>query len=194
MRIIGIHGKAESGKDTLGRSFMRAIRPQYKSARIAFADALKSTAMTMFNLTHEQAYEQKDYVHPVYGMTVRDLLQKLGTEFARDMIDTDFWVKRAEMAIKEFEAEVTQNDPKRVCFVVMPDVRFNNEARFIRRYGGHIVEVLRDGPSTLTDIEKQHKSEQGINREYIDFVVNNNRSIQALESQAVEILSETGWL
>jgi len=65
--------------------------------------------------------------------TVRDVLQKLGTEVGRQ-IDEDMWIKCAAVQIERTDAPV-----------VISDVRFPNEAEAIRDWGGDVWGILRPG-------------------------------------------------
>jgi dephospho-CoA kinase len=52
MKLIGITGKARSGKDTIARH----LWAQHAFTRIAFADPLKLAAQSIFGLTHDQTW------------------------------------------------------------------------------------------------------------------------------------------
>ena len=107
--IIGISGKAESGKDTAANmlkilygnpniSYEDYNNKNYNKFAdievIHFADILKETAMTMCVLSEEDVCTQHGKKRKIewLGITVRELLQKLGT-CIRQNIDEDFWVK-----------------------------------------------------------------------------------------------------
>jgi len=65
--------------------------------------------------------------------TPREVLQVVGTDIFRDLIDSEYWVKVARSSIPK--------DSK----VVFDDVRFNNEANMIKNLGGSIIRIKRLG-------------------------------------------------
>jgi len=66
---------------------------------------------------------------------------------------------------------------------IIPDVRYNNEAKAIKDRGGIIIKVERDVGITDT-----HASEKGISDEYIDIVIDNNGSMEDLVEEVKTIL------
>ena len=52
MKLIGLTGKARSGKDTVANYLFN----QHGYTRIAFADPVKLAAQQVFGLTHEQTW------------------------------------------------------------------------------------------------------------------------------------------
>ncbi len=129
--IIGFGNKARQGKDTAANAIVehydhwvsyKTMHPgvveqeqRVKAVRIGFADAL-----------YEVARQE-------YGMTTKDapLLQKIGAE-RRDMCGVNYWVDRVAMKIK----------PKH-DIVVIPDVRYKNEAVWVKDIGGYLVNITR---------------------------------------------------
>jgi hypothetical protein len=116
--IIGISGKAQSGKDTLCQYLRMAFAQKgIRSQRIAFADELKRViGQDLFDLSHNQMYtsEGKTIVDPRYDLTPRYILQHAGT-LLRQVYD-DIWV---ELALRQ-----TKNND---WVYIIPDVRFENE-------------------------------------------------------------------
>jgi hypothetical protein len=83
--------------------------------------------------------------------------------------DENFWIHKAQNSMK--------GGP---C--VFTDVRFANEADFIRESGGIIVRVLREG----LDVG-EHESESGQLRIHSDQSIINDGTIEHLHSQLLEI-------
>lgn len=174
--LIGLHGKARSGKDTFARSLM-GFQP---FVRMAFADPLKTAVSGLFNIPQQRAFsDDKDQLLEYWGLTLRDVLQRFGTEAMRDNFGADFWINR-------WESEY--HDLKKNFSVVITDVRFPNEASRIRSLGGVIVHIRRDGAG-LEGSAGSHISEQVLPFERDDFVINNNGSLDDLVNQAAELLS-----
>ena len=167
--LIGITGKAGSGKDTLGT----VIKADFRSIEHhSFAGPLKRMICEMLECTREQL-EDRDLKENSLGFikqSPRELMLSLGTEWGRDTVDHDLWVKIQKrnwhelMAINEAEG----GDP---CGHFYTDVRFDNEAEWIREEGGVIIEVRRMGNSLQPDSAKEHRSEAGINPGLVDAIV-----------------------
>ena len=136
MRLIGITGKARSGKDAIAKFAWS----QYGFTRIAFADAVKLSAQAKFGLTAAQTWddELKEVVIPHWNMTPRQMFQMEGTEAGRNVFGGDLWIKRFMLSY---------NLLKDTDDIIVPDVRFDNEAEALRSLGGIIIEVRRgQGP------------------------------------------------
>jgi dephospho-CoA kinase len=90
MKLIGVTGFARSGKDTVGQILVR----EHNYVRFAFADPIKKMIADMLEMPLHKLEELKDQqlVH-LDGLTPRYLMQTLGTEWGRDMIHKDLWVR-----------------------------------------------------------------------------------------------------
>ena len=119
--LVGICGKAGSGKDTVGDYLI----DHYGFKKIALADPIKRLVKDIFALDDHTVYdrvarEQKLERWPSW--TVRSLLQFIGTELFREQIDDAIWVKSLWYKISD------DNDNN----YVVSDVRFPNELQFFR--------------------------------------------------------------
>ena len=173
MKVIGICGKARSGKDTIAKY----LWANYAFTRIAFADPVKLSAQRMFGLTNDQTWsdELKEVVIPYWGMSPRTMFQKVGTEAGRDIFGYDLWIKRLQL---------TYNLLKDTDDIVIPDVRFDNEAAAIREMGGVIVEVVRG--AGLSGETAGHRSEAGLSLPP-EHVIDNSGTLDDLKV-AVDLL------
>jgi hypothetical protein len=138
--LIGISGKAQSGKDTLGKY----LCDEYRCLHYYFAKPLKEGAKVMFNLTDGQIANKEVPIEP-WGISPRKIYQLLGTEVGRG-IDPAIWIKNAEMFIKSVPGRT----------VVITDVRFDNEATFIRNRGGVVINIVREQQDI---IENRHSNQ-----------------------------------
>ncbi|MDB4312088.1 deoxynucleotide monophosphate kinase [bacterium] len=146
--VIGVTGLARAGKDTVAGhlrcSWTGAIHP----SSFAFADPIRAMLSVGLGISDWFLDEGKDEVHPLYGVTVRHMMQTLGTEWGRGVICDDVWLKAMD---------------NRVCAaggpVIITDVRFENEAQFVRERGV-LVHVQR--PGTVLAEGADHVSEAGI--------------------------------
>lgn len=132
--VIGLSGKAKSGKNStvhLTRAKLDDYRdPPVLVRSVSFADPLKEMARAM-------AFE--------VGLTAEDIDNKtpLGRKFLQDLgmgkrkEDPLYWVKKAAVKIERIA-----RDP-RVKVIFVPDVRFLNEAEFIRSRGWELWRVSR---------------------------------------------------
>lgn len=172
IRLVGLVGKAGSGKDTLADQMATD-----GWEKVAFADALKHMCMDYLGLSHDDAYTQegKMRMNADWGMTNRAILQKVGTEAMRDGFDKDVWVKILMIRVRKMLSEGRK--------VVITDCRFDNEAQMVEDMGGIVVEVVRDSQSqNLSATEQQHVSEKPVDRKYVAFTIDNNRSVSALRN------------
>lgn len=178
IRLIGLTGKAGCGKDTLADLVVGD-----SESKIAFADALKSFCVEYLGLSHDDAYTQEGKMryNEFWGMTNREILQRVGTEAMRNGFDKDVWVKIAMIKI-----EKALNEGK---IVVVSDCRFDNEAELIEGLGGIVMKVERNafgfgGNSVqLSEKESGHASEGGISDDLISSVVFNNGGVNDLRHE-----------
>ncbi len=178
--LIGVAGKARVGKDTAANF----LAHDYLLERYAFAKPLKEAMEAMgFSREEYDTDEVKDQIVPDLGVSYRYMLQTLGTEWGRS-IHRDFWLILAQRYWAKAHVQ-------RVGLVIS-DVRFNNEADWIRREGGLLLHI--EGPSrgALQATASKHRSEDGITRLLGDVVIYNLSDRDFLQRQlraAVE-----GWL
>lgn len=124
MKIIGISGKARSGKTTLGNELNRL----YGWNHVSLARCLKDKAKAEFGLTEAEVNGHlKETISKFPPMTHRDILIALGKAYRN--IDKDFWIRHLPLD----SAAVN----------VISDVRFKNEAEWIQRQGGRLVRLER---------------------------------------------------
>ena len=171
--LIGFAGKARSGKDTAGAYLV----DNYHFLRYSFAQPLKDGAKAMFNLTEEQIENKEKVIEP-WGRSPRELYQLLGTDIART-IDKRVWIKNAEMFVKKSLGRS----------IVITDVRFKNEAEWIKSLGGVVIylESKTRGIHTRT----LHASENGLNMNDVDLIIENDGTINALYLSLIHISEPT---
>lgn len=178
--LIGITGYAGSGKDTFADHLVDICRYQ----KLSFATPIKEALNAIFgwSMRDWNSRRWKESPRPeANGKTPRYLAQTLGTEWGRDTIDPDIWVK--------LTLERARISPRPV---VIADVRFPNEANLIRENGGVLVRIER--PEIVPNLE--HPSEQFVRDIQPDVHVFNIKGIDELEAQAETIarLIETGMI
>lgn len=107
-------------------------------------------------------------------LTVRELLQKVGTECMRDCLHENVWVNAL---FADYECTHSDHSPHGFDYSqwLITDTRFPNEAQAIKSKGGIIVKVTRPGEQQGT-----HPSETALDDWDFDVVIENNGSIEDL--------------
>jgi hypothetical protein len=170
--IIGITGRARSGKDTIADY----VCSEYEYAPLSFAAPLKSMVSALLGEPESWVNEHKDE-HIMGLASPRRLLQTLGTEWGRQIIDTNIWVNI-------LSREVSKLDPDWYNGVVIPDVRFNNEAEWILANGGQVWHVERPGALVVAP----HISENGVDSRLISWNICNDGTLDDLYEKVEAIL------
>lgn len=194
--IIGINGYAGSGKDTVGE-IIRMQQPKENWEIKKFAGKLKEVASIILGIPktmfEDQEFKKKNLpqMWSDHGlpMTVRDFLQRLGTDALRQGLHPNTWVNALMMEYKE------------VCFAgkdsegadlfsypnwVITDCRFPNEAIAIKNAGGIIIKVNRPGVTAVN----AHPSEVAVDHWHFDYVIENDEGISELKHQVRDILKQ----
>jgi len=168
-KIIGFSGKIGSGKTTLTEFLCN----KFPYAKVSFADPLKFIVQYLYSLDYDQLYgNKKEVIDPRYGVTPRYLLQYIGTNLFRNW-DTDFWVK-------VFKRKYLSMD-----YIILDDVRFENEAAIIHEMGGIIIKVVSHR-NVNNSSSANHASEQGIKN--YDYKIYNDQGYDELHCALQELL------
>lgn len=174
IRLVGLAGAAGAGKDTLA-----TLMVVDDWEHVAFADPLKDICVRHLGLSMDDVSTQegKRRYNEFWGMTNREILQRVGTEAMRNGFDKDVWVKIMERKL----TYMLMRGGK----VLVTDCRFDNEAELIWRLGGVMANVVRGkgAGSPLTKAESGHASESGVSRNLIGFEVANDREIEHLRPE-----------
>lgn len=173
--IIGLSGYARAGKDTVADRLVTS----HGFTKIGFADALKEAVYTLNPVVNGKRYA--DLVDEM-GLDaakaafpeVRRLLQFMGTDVARKLWGEDFWVDRLANTVFHMGPDAR---------VVIPDVRFPNEAEFVHTpmapdgaFRGVIWRIHRPGIGPVSD----HPSETALDDWNFDRHIHNDQTIAAL--------------
>lgn len=169
--IIGITGLAQSGKSTLAEY----ISLYSICVIIAFADTLRDISMAAFGGRYDSQsaktgidhfWESKLFdfneaclprgMQRIGGqhLTGRRILQFLGTEMFRKCVHPDFFIFSMELKITYVRKHI-----------IIPDVRFDNEAKWIKSRGGVVIGLQRVGQRPSVD---PHASEVGVSTALLD--------------------------
>lgn len=148
--IIGLYSPApQSGKSTVARQL--ALQHDYELRPFAqpLRDMLTPLLATLGMSKHQIAYhlhQDKSAIIPELDCNARHLLRTIGTEWGRQLVCNDLWIKAWTASV--------QGRPR----VVADDVRFLNEAHAIKLMGGQVWKIWRPG---LQDTSG-HPSEGGL--------------------------------
>ncbi|MCS7316714.1 MAG: hypothetical protein NZZ41_00120 [Candidatus Dojkabacteria bacterium] len=157
MFLLGLVGKKNSGKDTLGNY----LEKKYNFTKLSFAEPLKKITSILFewemnllegNTPKSRIWrEQKDEYWSSklkQDFTPRKALQTIGTDIFRKNFDENIW-------IYIIEKKILKNINDKNQHIVITDCRFENECKFIKEYGGILFFISRK-ESFLND---EHDSE-----------------------------------
>jgi hypothetical protein len=212
MAIIGAFGYAGSGKDTVGKliqyNMSRGSRipieeliSDYKNHEWwleeksgweikKWAGKLKYIATVLTGIPTSKFEDQefkKTNLGPEWGMTVRDLLQRLGTEAMREGLHTNVWVNAlmADYKPGPFYPDVPAEDHAKLPNWIITDTRFPNEAQAIKDKGGMVIKVDRPGVGPVNG----HPSEDALKDYNFDYVIHNDGSINDLDNKVIEFIN-----
>ena len=148
--VIGIGGKKTAGKDFTANIIKEFFESKDEKVQlITFADTLRDVTKTLgIDVDGIYASGQKDsLILPGWNMTLRELLQYLGTDCLRSK-NENVWVDSAHSKI----------DPD-ANVVIFTDVRFENEIKYVESFDrGSSVYI--NNPLILSDDASGHSSEQ----------------------------------
>jgi hypothetical protein len=188
--LIGLSGYARSGKDTafgfiqeyygLAHQISFAEKLKVSAARALGFDGTAAECVDWCNDLKTHGYVTVDFRsdsgEKQRGWTIegREYLQYYGTEAHRDVFDQDFWVKNA------FPSDNHEN-----TIWVVTDVRFPNEAEYIREIGGKVWYI--DRPSVAP--ANEHASEIKLPDNLIDYTIGNYGTLVEFQNEILDHLA-----
>lgn len=177
--IIGLAGRAGAGKDTVAK----VINDHIEAVLIAFAQPVRDAVVAAFRLSWDQVLDPvlKEEIIPDFGLSPRQLLQRFGTEFARNMVSQDVWIIVARRRMK------TLLDTYPQASVVFTDLRFENERAWLRSIGAEIWHIDRPGVSTA---HSGHPSETPLIRYPDELIVPNTGTKEELYARVRTLLDQ----
>jgi hypothetical protein len=164
LNIIGLIGEAGSGKDTVAEYLQEDYNYEILSFTQPIIRAL-SSMYTVDRLIFTDRDTKDTPMDELFGQTPRRLMQTLGTDWGRDMIDPELWVKLLNDDVEYFmDLSIGAKDP---IGIVIPGVRFMNEIMYLdlldNKYDSirtMLVRVERpDNPYRLAQEPGKHSSE-----------------------------------
>ena len=173
--IIGLSGYAQAGKDTVAQMLVE----DYGYTRLGFADIIKKACyhldpiINLDGMRLAHAVDKYGWDEVKLIPEVRRLLQIMGSEVGRDLIDPQIWIELTLFNVK--------SDDK----IVISDVRFRNEAEEIKWRHGQVWRISRIQKDTPVSI---HRSETDMDSWDFDQYISNNGTFEELSTQIKEIL------
>ena len=196
--VVGFGGPKGAGKDTLAYAMaarsgavvwgmsdpleeaLRAVNPWVPVQRPLFLGPGKGSmsvglyrAATVLDLA---GYSQAKKVPEI-----RRLLQVIGTDFVRDLVDEDAWVNMMRRRIRAHAKEHPGQD------VYVTGIRFGNELDMIQSEGGVAIYVKR--PGLARDLNSNHASERSLPESEFDFTLVNDGTLEDLDKSAAPLLA-----
>ena len=151
-KLIALTGPAGVGKST----YAQKLSSEMDGVVSSFASVLKEMLSTLVGRT--PIYDDKESPIPwLPDWNGRRLMQMLGGEWGREMIDKNLWVKCMEHRINSSYAP----------FRIIDDLRYENEAQMVKRLGGEVWLCKREG----IIYAENHSSETPLPSNLIDKVV-----------------------
>jgi hypothetical protein len=194
--LIGLGGRLRHGKDEVAD----ALVGQYEFQKYGMSDPLNEALLTLNPIVvattkldqggesdrvvsekvyYRDLHARVGYVEAKKNPEVRRLLQMLGTDVGRKMIDPDIWVKIARERIEKSLSEGKN--------VVITAIRFPNEVSMVEKLGGALVWVHRPGKE-FEPSKDAHASETSVNIQNFPITLHNDG-----ELNQIPFLAETAF-
>jgi cytidylate kinase len=209
MSIIALSGYIGSGKDTIA-SIIKKLDVDHDWKIKKFGYKLKQIATILTGIPSDK-FEDQEFKKTYLGdewtvetkidhtlikdgkatrakvfnrMTVRDMLQKLGTEAIRNGLHPDTWVNALMCDYKK-----TKDKDEEYSYPnwIITDLRFPNEYDAIKSMGGIIIRVNRE--IDVSDRLK-HISEIALDDYKFDYVIDNTSDMDHLISEVTIFLKQ----
>ena len=186
--LIGLTGRTGSneiagcGKDTVAEMLHKDIGLPI----CGFADPIYDMVKAGFGIDGKSKEWQDrkvkstpiDWLSNEKPISLRYLLETLGTEWGRNLIRQDVWTCIAEKRFYESEAGM-----------IVRDVRFKNELDWLDRLGGTLIHILR--PNHFNpEANPDHPSNKPLDIRPQDKIIMNDSGLDVLKVRVVECLQE----
>lgn len=175
IHLVGLAGRAGSGKNYLAKHGLMPLG----YFPIALADHFKVDAVVRDGAPIDEVF------FTAKSMETRDMLQRRGTEEGRWVYGEDIWIRTLEAWIAAYVAKGWNR-------FVVTDVRFPNEAEWIKMMGGTMIQVM--GRGGLEGALAQHPSETALDG-YVgfDLVIDNSPQNAPTAASTLQRLAQHGF-
>ena len=173
---MGVKG---SGKTTCAKYLVE----KYKFMEKSFGECLKRACQIIFLLSDRQILgtqiEKETPDSKWFDCTPRKMLQYLGTDLLRNQMYIIMPELKCDIFIRHMllwhQNQLSKNSD---ISLVISDVRFQNEADFVKFLGGNVVKLIKENTNDNIDT---HASEIEINNIInYDFIITNNNTVDSL--------------
>lgn len=172
-RLIGLGYRARAGKNTVAD----ILETNFDYDQLSFAFTLRHMVSTLLDTnTYDEDFKTEVWIN---GKTGRQVLLEMGT-FCRSAFGPDVFVQ----ALKAQLTRCGMWEPQSKVRAVITDVRFPNEAKFIKDHGGILIEVRRPGLP-----EDNDPTETGGAAIKWDHTIVNAGTLDALEIMVAQLLA-----
>jgi hypothetical protein len=181
--IIALTGPAGCGKNLVGEIMttqMLRRDPNVKLRSLSFASPIKEAVAAILGCRVE-AFEDRSFKEGSLldshnlDTSPRIMMQLMGDQYARQMIDDQIWIKIAEQRLDTAEDQG-------VDYMFITDCRYSNEQEWILDNGGVVIYIDRQDAAPVA----AHASEAGLSNPPC-FIIDNNGSIESLRTEVLEL-------
>ena len=210
--IIGINGRINSGKDTVG-NLIKDINCENNWEIKKFARKLKETASLLTGIPvkkfedqefkktfldahwNKEIFENKtslDKDNKAYNksivkpMTVREMLQIIGTDALRNNLHQDVWVNALMCDYIPYSVRGSDYEEYESNWIIT-DMRFPNEMQAVKANGGITIRVVRPSNKEIP-LDLLHSSETSLDNAEFDYEIINDGKLEDLIEKVEKII------
>ena len=168
-QVIGLHAPKRNGKDTFASYMNDAYNKVLKDGsfiRLGFGEPMKNMVHQLTNCPKEWLWgedtERETPRDTFHGLSGRKVLQLTGNELSRKLYGQEFWTGL-------WNYQICENKLSEKSMVVIPDVRFEGDAKAVKNLNGLLLRIKRENLKN-TD---QHEAEKPLPYGTCDFSIKN---------------------
>lgn len=180
--LYAVCGNKRHGKDSVADVLVK----HHQFRKDSFARPMKEACSIIFGWSLEIMEKYKEDVDPSLGISPRQALMLLGTEFGQHMLCEKYPEFKAttgrKLWAKRVLAPYRSTDPS--DRLVISDLRFPHEAEVVREKGGKVIRVIR--PQWPVDLA--HESESAVDSVPYDYLISNSGSLVDLEMKVLALI------
>lgn len=178
--LIALSGRAGSGKSAITEVL---TGDDFGFVRLKFAQGLKDMTRSLLSAAgcpedeieaHVEGYLKETPCNYLAGHSPRKVQITLGTDWGRETLGSDFWVKITRHRVTSLMNAGFS--------VVIDDLRFPNEAHMVRSMGGVTFRLHRDSHVSIDHVSEKLDFD-------CDYVIDNNGTIRNSMRQITEALN-----